>query len=208
MPPVPLPLRVLITGFGPFPGAPANPSATLARALARSRRLPGVRLRALTLPTEWQAAQDFPALLAQEAPDIVLMIGLAARRRALCVETSGRNGGGGFPDVARRRPASRIIAPGGPARIACAAPSAALRHALSGTGVPARLSRDAGRYICNALAYRAYGWAQAEGRRAVFVHVPLPRPGLTLAQMHRALEALLRRLIAQRRAAPIERARR
>ncbi|WGD32267.1 peptidase C15 [Ancylobacter sp. WKF20] len=199
---------MLITGFGPFPGAPSNPSATLARTLARSRRLPGVRLSALTLPTEWKAAEDFPALLAQEAPDIVLMIGLAARRRALCIEISGRNGGGSFPDVARRRPVSRVIAPGGPARIACPAPSAALLHALSGAGVPARLSRDAGRYICNALAYRAYGWARAEGRRAVFIHVPLPRPGLTLAQMHRALEALLRRLVAQRCAAPIAAARR
>src|SRR5712692_4936949 len=31
-------MRVLITGFGPFPGAPFNPSAALAKALARRRR--------------------------------------------------------------------------------------------------------------------------------------------------------------------------
>jgi pyrrolidone-carboxylate peptidase len=31
-------VRVLITGFGPFPGAPFNPSAALAKALARRRR--------------------------------------------------------------------------------------------------------------------------------------------------------------------------
>jgi hypothetical protein len=31
-------MRVLITGFGPFPGAPFNPSAALAKALACRRR--------------------------------------------------------------------------------------------------------------------------------------------------------------------------
>lgn len=170
--PAPPPLRVLITGFGPFPGAPSNPSATLARSLARSRRLPGVRLSALTLPTEWQAAEEFPALLAQEAPDIVLMIGLAARRRALCVEISGRNGGGGFPDVARRRPTSRIIAPGGPARIACPARPAALLHALSGAGVPAGC-----RAMPGAISATRWPTAPMAGRR--------PRDGAPSSSMSR-----------------------
>ena len=31
-------MRVLLIGFGPFPGAPRNPSALLAKALARRRR--------------------------------------------------------------------------------------------------------------------------------------------------------------------------
>ena len=31
-------MRVLLAGFGPFPGAPFNPSAALAKALARRRR--------------------------------------------------------------------------------------------------------------------------------------------------------------------------
>jgi pyroglutamyl-peptidase len=31
-------VRILITGFGPFPGAPFNPSAALAKALTRRRR--------------------------------------------------------------------------------------------------------------------------------------------------------------------------
>nr|WP_250152611.1 peptidase C15 [Ancylobacter radicis] len=190
----------MITGFGRFPGAPDNPSASLARALARSRRFPGAHLTADVLPTLWRTAEDFPARLERERPDIVLMIGLAARRPHLCVERLGRNGGGVFPDAGRRRPARRVLAPGGPAGIASTAEPVALLHALRGARVPARLSRDAGRYICNALAYRAYGWARAQGRLAIFIHVPLPRPGLSLTQMRRALEALLRALIAQHRA--------
>lgn len=208
MPPVPPLSQVLITGFGPFPGAPTNPSSVLARSLARSRRLGAAKVAAVTLPTQWREAEEFPARLNREAPDIVLMIGLAARRKALCVEITGRNGSGRFPDVVRRRPASRVLTPGGPAQIACAARPAALLHAMRGMGVPARLSGNAGGYICNALTYRAYGWARDRGRLAVFVHVPRPRPGLTLAQMRRALEALLRALLAEWRGRSIAAARR
>ena len=31
-------LRILVTGFGPFPGAPKNPTGPLVRALVRDRK--------------------------------------------------------------------------------------------------------------------------------------------------------------------------
>ncbi|MBB3769756.1 pyroglutamyl-peptidase [Angulomicrobium tetraedrale] len=190
--------RLLITGFGRFPGAPANPSGTLARALARSRRLSELDIAVRVLPTAWEEAQAFPALLQRLSPDIVLMLGLAGRRRDICVECLGRRTRGGFPDVRRRRPAAH---PGktGPALRYATADAIDLVHALRGAHAPARVSRDAGRYICNALAYGAYGWARAAepARRAVFVHIPYPRAGLTGPALLRALEALVLRLVAQ-----------
>ncbi len=76
-------------------------------------------------------------------------------------------------------------------------------HALRQAGVPAKLSRDAGRYVCNALAYRAYQWAAAgpKPRLAVFVHIPRPSPHLPASALTRAIEALLVALAAQFRAA-------
>lgn len=196
--------RLLITGFGHFPGMPANPSALLARHLARSRPAGGARTERRLLATRWDEAAGFPALLAQTQPDIVLMLGVAARRRLVSIEIVGRNATGAFPDAAGHRPASRVLEPGAPAQRALAARPAPLLAALRAAGVPAHLSRHAGRYVCNALAFRAYGWARAGlgaggARLAVFVHVPRPRPGsrLALPQLARGLDALLAALLAQ-----------
>lgn len=200
-PPAP---TLLITGFGHFPGMPANPSASLARLLARGRRRAGGQVALHLLPTRWDVAAAFPALLEHALPDIVLMLGVAARRRQVSIELVARNATGDFPDAARRHPASRPLQPGAPAERALSARPAPLLAALRAAGVPAHLSRHAGRYVCNALAWSAYGWARAERRSdggprlAVFVHVPLPRSGrLALARLARGLDALLAALLAQ-----------
>lgn len=193
---------VLITGFGRFPGAPANPSGPLALALAATRRLPGIRIEARVLPTLWEVAAGFPVLLDRTGPDIVLMIGLASRRRQVCIEVLARNATGMFPDVGRSRPASRRLSTSAPPARRSTAEAAPLLHALKLAGVPARLSRNAGGYICNALAFRAYGWASEArpARLAVFVHISQPRPGgIPAAKMRRGLEALLVALIARQR---------
>jgi pyroglutamyl-peptidase len=74
--------------------------------------------------------------------------------------------------------------------------------------VPAALSHDAGRYICNYLCWRA---AEAAGagalRLAAFIHVPRVRraqvhrrrPGLTLDDLARAGEAIVRTALAAAR---------
>ena len=57
-------------------------------------------------------------------------------------------------------------------------------NAARSAGVPAALSRDAGRYLCNYLCWRASEAAAQPGgpRLAAFIHVPLvdrPRRGRT-----------------------------
>lgn len=196
--------RILVTGFGRFPGMPANPSAGLATVLARSRRLRTGQVEARVLPTRWSEAESFAATLDAAAPDIVLMLGVAARRRHVTIELIARNATGVFPDAVRARPAARRLERDGPAQRSLAAAPVPLLRALREAGAPARLSRDAGRYVCNALAWRAYGWAQAGagadgGRRlAVFVHIP--RAGMISAPtLKRALEALMVALAGQYR---------
>jgi pyroglutamyl-peptidase len=63
------------------------------------------------------------------------------------------------------------------------------------------LSRDAGRYLCNVLFWRALEAAiQRGGPRVVaFVHVPRLRPGLTIADLTRAGEAILLAVLAAAR---------
>ena len=71
------------------------------------------------------------------------------------------------------------IAAGGPAALAMPAPARRLLAAVRAAGVPAALSRDAGRYLCNYLCWRAAEAAGKNGgpRLAAFVHVPPVRRG-------------------------------
>lgn len=173
-------MRVVLAGFGPFPGAPFNPSGVLAQRLARRRRpaFAGLTRRAHLFATSYAAVdRDLPALLA-EKPEIVLLFGLAARRRHVCVETRARNAVSVlFPDASRRRPDDAVIARGGPDARYRRAPFPRLVSAIRASKIAARASRDAGRYLCNYTYWRALEQANgqepnSQGPLVVFVHIP------------------------------------
>jgi pyroglutamyl-peptidase len=172
---------LLITGFGPFPRMPENPSAALARRLGG---LPRLRLalgqwpRVLVLRTRYDAIPETFAPALAEGPSAVLMFGVAGGAKRLRVEMRGRNRASRlFPDASGTRPARLTLAADGPAErrspVAAAAGVILRRH-----GVPASASRDAGRYLCNASYYRAL----AEDCPVLFLHIP-PR-GRTRRPQH------------------------
>jgi len=199
--------RILIVAFGPFPGVPVNPSAALARQLVRTPRpaLADLRLDLQILPTRWAALARLSERIAATGPDGVLLLGVAARRRALCIETRAINAAG-RPDAAHRRPPSPLLMSGGPAvrRTTVAVPP--LLAAARARFTPTRASRDAGRYLCNASYYLAL--AEAGTVPVVFVHVPGSRPsarGRIDPRLAPALGALLRAFAAQVRRHPTQR---
>src|SRR6204780_3241585 len=101
-------MRVLLVGFGPFPGIPRNPSADLVKRLAKRRRpaLASVLRSTHIFATAYAAVDNELPILLDGKPDIVLMFGLAARRRQLCIETQARNARSIlFPDVRGYHPA-------------------------------------------------------------------------------------------------------
>lgn len=207
-------MRVLLAGFGPFPGAPFNPSARVAAALARRRRpaLADVERCVHVFATVYASVdRDLQKLFAQK-PDIVLIFGLAGRRRHLCIETRARNAISVlFPDASGYRPPRGAIAPGKASSLQGKAPFARLLGAARPAGVPARLSRDAGRYLCNYAYWQALQRAGDYGPLVQFVHIPpvrsIPlrqrrighRPP-SLAGLVHAAEAILIALIAAKRA--------
>jgi pyroglutamyl-peptidase len=169
-------MHILLLGFGRFPGAPRNPSAVLVKQLARRRRpaLAAVTRTAHVFATTYAAIDtDLPKLFAGK-PDIVLMFGLAARRRHVCVETQARNAVSVlFPDAHGFRPTEGVIVSGGPPTIRSVTPAARLLGAMRASGIPARLSRDAGRYVCNYSYWRALTLAGDRGGPLVqFIHIP------------------------------------
>ena len=168
---------ILVTGFGPFPGAPFNPTGPLVQKLARLRRpgLADVAIIAHVFPTRYAAVdRDLPKLVARYKPDALLMFGLAPRARMVRIETRARNGVMLLPDASGAALKRHAIEPDGPATVALPAPVRSLLAAARVARVPATLSRDAGRYLCNYLCWRAAkAAAKPVGPRiAAFVHVP------------------------------------
>lgn len=197
---------ILITGFGPFPTAPFNPTAALVRRLAREPALGDVRIVSHVFRTSYAAVdRDLPALIREHQPDAILMFGLAARTPHLRVETLARNTLAAAADVDRHKPTMRKIAADKPDVLALRTPARRLLAAARAARVPAARSRDAGRYLCNYLCWQATAATNAaEGPRlAAFIHVPLVRrapvptgrPGkrrVTMDDLARAGRAFLR----------------
>ena len=205
---------VLITGFGPFPGAPFNPTEILAGELTRRRLSPSSNVCRVShvFRVSYEAVdRDLPQLLARARPDVLVMFGLAGRTRHVRIETRARNAlARATPDAAGKLPASSTIAAGGPAMLPLRAPVQRLLMAARSAGLPAALSNDAGRYLCNYLCWRAAESARhGTPRIAAFIHVPqihrehlhLPRrTRFTFEDLVAAGEAIVREAIGSARA--------
>jgi pyroglutamyl-peptidase len=170
-------LKLLVTGFGPFPGVRVNPTARLAAAVAASPRFgrAGFGVEAVVVETSYR--RGLPRLRqALEAirPDAVLMLGVAARARFIRIERFARAGASILHPDAGGEPGAHAAA-AHPVLKASFPPDAALPQLLR-TGLPARLSPSAGRYLCNAGYRIGLEHAAVTGAPALFVHVPWPRP--------------------------------
>jgi pyroglutamyl-peptidase len=204
---------ILITGFGPFPGAPFNPTEPLAIELAQRRHPAFVNVRrvAHVFRVSYAAVDhELPALLTHERPDALVMFGLAGRTKHVRIETRARNVLTRLaPDVSGFVPARTTIDPAAPAALSLRGPAQRLLMAMKATGVPAALSRDAGGYLCNYLCWRAIEAAACMGapRVVAFIHVPSvprsrghwPRSALTLDDLALAGESIMRASVAMAR---------
>jgi pyroglutamyl-peptidase len=175
-------LTILVTGFGPFPGAPFNPTGPLAQRITRARRpaLADVKLVTHIFPTSYaEVDRELPELIARYKPDALLMFGLAPRARAVRVETRARNALALLPDAGGASLGRRTIAVGRAASMKLRTPARPLLGAFRGLRPRATLSRDAGRYLCNYLCWRAAEAAIAgtAPRFTAFIHVPPVRRG-------------------------------
>ena len=213
-------LRLLITGFGPFPGAPFNPTEPLVSRLLRLRRpgLSEVELIGHIFPVTYHDVdQQLPGLLASHRPHALLMFGLATRTSHMRIETRARNAVTMlWPDAGRATPRKGSIA-GGAGAMMFGAHTEKLLRAAAATGIDVRPSRDAGSYLCNYLSWRAIESTYREDgpRLAAFVHIPLvprgpsqanPARGIALEELVDAGEAMLvelARLTRQAQRAPL-----
>jgi pyroglutamyl-peptidase len=147
--------RALLTGFGPFRHWEVNSSGAAVELLGASR--PEIATR--VLPVDHRAAMAaLAAAVGEVRPDILLMTGLAD-------EPSMRL------ELRARRPAH---VDAGAAALAGIWPWAASLDAIRATGAAARLSADAGAYVCETAYWAGLSMRDAGLRRVAFLHVPPP----------------------------------
>lgn len=169
------PIRLLVTGFAGFPGARRNPTSRLIHALSKHKsRLArfGVEIELHVLPVVYAAIAPRLRYLADGfKPDAILHFGLAARRKEFCVETRALNRMSiVHPDAAGAMSGGRSIIPGGALVARATFPSDLIVAAILRAGIRARLSIDAGDYVCNQTLYLSL--ATTNARSIGFIHMP------------------------------------
>ncbi len=191
---------LLMTGFGPFPGAPQNPTAdVIERILSQGWAPRGFAAHGLVAPVLWNASAEIIAEAVRASGcNGVLMLGIAGKAREFRVEMRATN------HVDRRRPdadgklwRTDKIDPTGPASLRSTAPVADMVRAIEAAGYPSVASSDCGDYLCNFSFYRLLtGLGDTAGTPPVsFIHVPraLVKNGedipLDVEHMERAVKA-------------------
>lgn len=171
-------MKILVTGFGPFPGVHENPSEDLVRQLGLGRPTlpPEITLQTAVIPTSWAEVERFVAEdLAAFDPDIALHLGVASRARGFRIEHLAHNTANTAADCEGKRFTRSRLANETPSKLRATIDAKKVVQQLRQRGLVACISRDAGRYMCNMLLFLSL--AQSEGRKPPretgFVHIPL-----------------------------------
>jgi pyroglutamyl-peptidase len=196
-------MRTLLTGFSAFGSVVNNPSERIVAWLEREGA-PGHELTTRVLPVSYErAAREIEALLKEGAFDAALLLGVARAETCIRVEQQARLGLSGHgPDVDGKVPVTAAGAQGTPAVYSATFGVEGMVKRLAGAGFAARLSEDAGGYVCNYTYYSALRTIRQAGlsTRCLFLHVPpdeetFSEPpaqgGMPLAQQVVAVQAVL-----------------
>ena len=172
---------ILVTGFEPFGGEAVNASWEAARKLD-GWQLGEFAAVARLLPCAYDASvKELVGAIETLRPEAILMTGQAAQRAVVCVERFARNlDDAAAPDNLGHLRKAVAIAEGAPERLEASAPVKAIAGAIREAGIPARVSRSAGGFVCNHLYFGALQYLRDTGRAtpAAFVHLPAT-PGQT-----------------------------
>ena len=164
--------KILITGFEPFGKDQVNPSW---EAVSRLEDIIGdYELTKLRLPVVFGiAAEQVLAAAKVLAPDAILCIGQAGRRKAVTPERVAINlRDASMKDNAGNQPMDEPVVPEGPTAYFASVPVRKMVNAVKGNNIPCEFSYSAGTYVCNDLFYTLRHHYNGTETGVGFIHVP------------------------------------
>ncbi|KAL6750996.1 hypothetical protein V8C86DRAFT_2792921 [Haematococcus lacustris] len=180
-------VRIVLTGFGSFPGVPQNPTEQLLAEFAARPPLPLAECSVLPVAAqdvdEWHVTKLQPLLRSLPADEALLIchLGVDGQGHHVKLEQCSYN------DASFRMADVRGFQPAEGSPIdCCAAPGLCLRSGLDLEAVSAELraqglavavSEDAGRYLCNYVFYRSCSLLLATQHQEV--RAPMPATAAT-----------------------------
>ena len=191
------PLRVVMTGFEPFADFPINPSY---KAVLAMDRLGFARARVFIAVDEMPVVYDTARprllrLLEFYKPQVVIPTGLAASSAFLRIEQTATNSACAAKDN-RGKVWKGPLAKGLPAALDTPVDVRMLVKLLRDKGFDARMSKDAGGYLCNFVYFHALHHCRQAGCTALFVHVPLEKDAWGTDKTVEGLTVILKELLA------------
>jgi pyroglutamyl-peptidase len=167
---------ILVTGFEPFGGETVNASWEAAQKLEGWRHGDTVAVARL-LPCAYDASvKKLVNAIETVRPDALLMTGQAARRAVVCVERFAHNlDDATAPDNDGALRRALRISRAAPEWLETRVSVRSVASAIKAAGIPARMSRDAGGFVCNHLYFGALQYLSEKRSAipAVFVHLPV-----------------------------------
>lgn len=166
--------RVLLSGFGAFPGVAHNATQDLVPMLAAlaARQFPEHSFAWEILDVDWE---DGPAesrrVIERFAPSLIIHFGVSELARGFVVERLAHNICRDSLDAGGKLPRQSVLDAGQRPVLESTLPCTAIVDRLRQLGLPAELSQDAGAYLCNAVLFETLRRAH-RGVRAGFIHVP------------------------------------
>ena len=166
-------MPLLLTGFPRFADVERNPSEQIVSALDGTT-VGGIEVVGRMLPV---SAERTPgavrAAIAEIAPRLTLMLGVAPGRAGLSVERTAVNlFDFPSPDNDGAQPVDVPIEAGAPVAYFATLPLRRIVKAWRAAGIPGYVSESAGLYLCNAAMYSALHATAADGPPTGFLHLP------------------------------------
>ncbi|MEQ8673919.1 MAG: hypothetical protein RLP44_12990 [Aggregatilineales bacterium] len=195
-------MRIIVTGFVPFPGVEINPSEKIIHRLnVESHPFDFI---AEVLPTAFApAGERIRELIRTHEPEFVLSLGVAAGREAMSIERFALNiNDADIPDNDGNLISGQPIVADAPAAYRPTLPIEQLYAVLEAKNIPVEYSNHAGAYVCNHVMYSALHEIDQLGllTQAGFIHIPMmteaegqkgAEDGLPLETMLTAVKACL-----------------
>ena len=203
--------RLLLTGFGPFPGVPKNPTARIAKEFD-GEAIHGLRVVGADLEVCFESiASQLQSLFDQHEPVAILLLGVAVERDCIGLEGQAYNlREAGRPDAKGRHfdtPQPLLSTRSLGEALQTSIQRQDLLADLEKAGLPVELSEDPGRYLCNASFFHALHFPKSTLQKPPSLFVHLPQVGnpiqknsektWTMKDLREATRVLLKGIAAQ-----------